>query len=61
MGVKQGGILSPNFFNLFMKELGERLVKSKTGLKIGELLIPCLLFADDILLFASNRKEVDER
>ena len=43
-----------------MKELGERLMNSGLGIKIGNILIPCLLFADDILLFASNQKEAEE-
>ena len=59
LGVKQGGILSPGFFNLFMKELGERLQKSGLGIMVGDLLIACLLFADDILLFATSREEVE--
>jgi hypothetical protein len=57
IGVKQGCILSPNFFTLFMKELGERLLNTGLGIKIGKIKIPALFFADDIIIFAENEEE----
>ena len=60
LGVKQGAILSPGFFNLFMKELGEKVQKTGLGICIGDIKIACLLFADDVLLFASSKEEADE-
>ena len=60
LGVKQGAILSPGFFNLFMKELGEKVQKTGLGISIGDIKIACLLFADDVLLFASSKEEADE-
>ncbi len=54
MGVKQGCILSPMLFALYMKGLGEILLEGGEGMEIGEVEISCLFFADDIVLIAKN-------
>ena len=50
-GVMQGGVLSPKLFNEFLKDLGKYL-NPKYGLKIGDIYLAYLLFADGIVLFS---------
>ena len=50
-GVMQGGVLSPKLFNEFLQDL-RKYLNSKYGLKIGDLYLAYLLFADDIVLFS---------
>ena len=51
-GVKQGGILSPSFFNVYMHELSERLDSIRTGCIVGSKLVNHLLYADDLVIFS---------
>ena len=46
----QGGVLSPKLFNEFLQDL-RKYLNPKYGLKIGDLYLAYLLFADDIALF----------
>ena len=50
-GVMQGGVLSPKLFNEFLQDL-RKYLNPKYGLKIEELYLAYLLFADDIVLFS---------
>ena len=50
-GVMQGGVLSPKLFNEFFQDLGKYL-NPKYGLKIGDIYLAYLVFADDIVLFS---------
>ena len=54
-GTKQGGILSPNFFGLYMHELIEKLKSCGFGCKVILILIACLFFADNIVLLSPSR------
>ena len=47
-GVKQGCILSPLLFGLFINDLPSYLKGQFTGVRCGECDIGCLLYADDI-------------
>ena len=49
-GVRQGGILSPFLFNVYMDELSIKLSAINTGCSIGGYLINHLGYADDICL-----------
>ena len=51
-GVKQGGILSPMLFNVYMDQLSIKLNRSGIGGNIGGHLINDLCYADDLCLIS---------
>ena len=51
-GTKQGSILSPTLFNIFLSELMEKLQSKQAGLRIGDKLYNSFAYADDITLFS---------
>ena len=51
-GVKQGGILSPILFNVYMDQLSVKLNASNIGGDIGDVLVNHLCYADDICLIS---------
>ena len=56
--VKQGGPLSPRLFSLYIEEVLTLLDDSGHGIKIGNIVVNILLYADDIVLFANNKHEM---
>ena len=52
-GVLQGGVLSPNLFNLFLADIVDYLNIDK-GIYIGGRKIPYLLYADDLVLLSES-------
>ena len=55
-GTKQGGILSPDFFAIYINDLIVILKKMGIGCHIIQYFIACLLFADDMSLLAPTRE-----
>ena len=53
-GVRQGGVLSPILFSIYVDDLTEELRNSGYGIYIGRLFAGCILYADDILLLSSS-------
>ena len=53
-GVRQGGIMSPLFFNVVGDILFQNLKKLGTGCYLYGLFVSCLLYADDILLISHS-------
>ncbi len=51
-GVKQGSVISPLFFTLYVDELIDRLEHSGYGCKIGTRYYGILVYADDIFLLS---------
>ena len=59
-GVKQGCTLSPTLFSVLMNDLVQMLNNSNIGVEISSKIINCLLFADDVVLFANSPDELQE-
>ena len=54
-GTKQGGVLSPKIFTIYMDELIRRLRAQGIGCNFINLFLACLLYADDMCLIAPTR------
>ena len=55
-GLRQGGILSPILFNVFMDDLSVQLTASNTGCKLVGMTMNHLMYADDMALIAPSAK-----
>ena len=53
-GVKQGGVLSPLLFSVYIDELLNRLKSAGIGCHIGHVYLGTLAYADDLTLLAPN-------
>ena len=51
-GVKQGGVLSPVLFTLYIDKLLNRLRQSKLGCYVGDIFMGAFAYADDVALLA---------
>ena len=51
-GVRQGGILSPYLFNVYVDELSEELKKCNVGCNLNGHLINHIMYADDLVLIS---------
>ena len=59
-GVRQGCVLSPLLFNLFLSDLPKKLEQSSGKLKLDSTEINSLIWADDIILLAENESKLKE-
>ena len=53
-GVRQGGVLSPFLFNIYVDDLIKQLELSGTGCRVNEGYIGAILYADDLLLLSAS-------
>ena len=54
-GVKQGGVISPILFCVYVDVLLKLLSDAKVGCYIGHVFVGALVYADDIVLLALTR------
>ena len=55
-GVRQGGILSPYFFNVYIDDHSSWLNILPIGCKLGDLVINHLMYADDLVLISPSTR-----
>ena len=55
-GVRQGGVLSPVFYCLYVDDLVEILSSMKIGCHLKDMFLSILLYADDMALIAPSLK-----
>ena len=55
-GVRQGGILSPLLFNVYMDCLSESFCNTQTGCNFGGVMINHLMYADDLVILSPSVK-----
>ena len=57
--MRQGCIMSPTLFNLYIEELIIRIRKLEIGVKIGNKKLGCLGYAADLVLLAETPADMD--
>ena len=56
-GVRQGGVLRPYLFSLYMDDLSRKLNSVQSGCFVGSSLLNNLMFADDLCVFSPASKD----
>ena len=57
-GVKQGGVLSPILYGVYINSLLDKLEHSRVGCYIGHIFMGAFEYADDIILLAPCKKSL---
>ena len=58
--VRQGGILSPFLFGIYIDELSSQLQSKHIGCRMSNIIVNHLLFADDAVIFAPSAKGLQQ-
>ena len=60
IGLKQGCVLSPILFALFLKCAGDKLLKTGVGIQFENHKFPALFFADDMILMSNKAEDMNK-
>ena len=60
-GVQQGCLLSPVLFALYLHDLNRQIKESSQGVMVDDISIHSFLYADDLVLLAKNRKDLQSQ
>ena len=60
-GVRQGDVLSPNLFKIFINDFPNYLSECKDPVNINNNVLQCLMYADDIVLFSTSLEGLHQR
>ena len=61
MGVRQGDVLSPNIFKIFINDLPAILDSQSLSVTLSNKNIPCLLYADDLVLISDTKEGLQQK
>jgi hypothetical protein len=53
-GVRQGGVLSPILFTLYVDDIISKVQASNQGCFINNIFVGCIMYADDLLLLSAS-------
>ena len=61
VGVRQGDVMSPNLFKIFINDLPPKLESSPDAVDINGRRVDCLMYADDIVLLSNSKQGLQNR
>ena len=59
VGVRQGCVMSPNLFSLFINGMAEDIKSAAKGIVWADKKVSLLMFADDVVLLAEEEKDME--
>ncbi len=59
-GVRQGDVLSPTLFSLYINNLVQNVIDTNIGIHIDDYIIGILLYADEICLTAESEADLQK-
>ena len=61
LGVRQRDNLSPNLFKIFINDLPKYLDGTSDPVKLGDLTLNCLMYADDVAILSTSKTGLQEK